>query len=659
MKNVLAACCLIILSAMPVPALATETARLEPVVVTAGRIEEPAKNVTASMTVIPREEIEKNQYEDMGGLLRNHGIQVNSYSGNSSLSQIAIRGVRTSLMGTHGLDGAILLLVDGRRTGTDNIAMIPLVNVERIEIIRGPGAVQYGSSAIGGVVNVITRRGTENLKAMAEAGLGSWDTYRAQGDMAWARGPFDFSGGVSYVTANDYRYASGHRYANTDLNYKIGYSLNAGYTFLDEHRIGVTMIGVRADEMGSPGYYNNLTNEYTDRDTYSFDLGYEGGYAPSGLSWKGRYFNGKNNYLSDARDESWRDNPYAYDPYFKSGTTFQGAQGQVSFSKSIVTLTGGVDWNKYDTRFWGASYSPHEHSEYDNLGVFLLARLGLFDDRLMLFGGARYDEYSLEVQDQDRDLYKTTPSFGAAWHATDWLTLKGNYGESYRIPQAVELVGFKGMYSYTGNPDLKPEKGKTIDAGFEINHKSLNLGLTYFRTDYKRKIVYGGWVDGGSMYVNLDGKTKYRGLELAAGYDIGQALDWDFTLRPYVNMTRMLKYRDNTGAKVQYVSDMNIAWGLNFQHPGWGTDVDLRFTRIGKQDVTDWNDKSSAYGQNVEIGGQITADLFVSQTVKQWDDWGKLSLTAEALNLGNARYETVKDYPAPGRSFYLGLRYDY
>jgi vitamin B12 transporter len=657
MKRAVAAAFMLVCTAAGMPALAAEagekTITLDKVVVSASRIEEKAKNVTQSVTVIPREEIEKNQYKDVADLLRNRGIQVDSYSPNSSLSQVSMRGVRTSCLGTHGLDGKILIMVDGRRVGTDNISMIPLVNVDRIEIVRGPAAVQYGTSAIGGVINVITRRGTETPALMAEIGLGSWDTYKAQASAAWAKGPFDSSGGVSYNMSNGYKYGDNKRFHNTDVNYKTAYSLNAGVNFLDEHRIGVTMLGIRADAMGSPGYYDDVKDEYTDRATYSFDINYEGGHKDAGLSWKTMYFNGANNYLSDERFNA------GGSQYFKSDTNYQGAQGQVTFSKGFLTLTGGTDWSNYDTRFWGAYYSPHEHSEYDDLGFFAIAKLAFFDERLILSGGLRYDEYIMKVQGEDQDLYNNTSSAGIALHPTDWLTFRGNYGESYRVPQAIELIGFKGMYTYLGTPDLKPEKAKTLDAGFEINHKSLNFGMTYFRSNYKRMITAAYPPSWDIMYVNQEGKTKLRGIEAFAAYDIGEAFDWNFSLRPYVNLTRMLKNRDPDGKKTRNISDLDLAYGIGFSHPKIGLDMDLSFTYYGKQDQQDWNMNSDTNGEVVEVGGRTIVDFFIAQTLHEWNDAGKLSLKAEIRNIADDKYATIKDYPLPGRSFYLGLRYDY
>ena len=127
------------LSASPIlaqEASEREPARMDPVVVTAGRVAEKPTTVTQAMTVIPREEIEKHQYQNMGELLRTKGIQFDSYNPNQiGLSTLVMRGVRS--VSDSDLHGGVLVLMDGRRTGTNNISLIPLVNVERIEIIRG------------------------------------------------------------------------------------------------------------------------------------------------------------------------------------------------------------------------------------------------------------------------------------------------------------------------------------------------------------------------------------------------------------------------------------------------------------------------------------------------------------------------------------------
>jgi len=143
--------------------------------ITASRIPESRSGVSANLSVIDREEIDRSGADSVGDLIAEKGIgHVHKYPGGSNTS-IGIRGFRTD---THGndLQGHVLVLLDGRRAGTGNLAKIMTVNVERIEIIRGPGAVQYGSGGMGGVVNIITRQGRSD-SAFVEAGGGSFGEF--------------------------------------------------------------------------------------------------------------------------------------------------------------------------------------------------------------------------------------------------------------------------------------------------------------------------------------------------------------------------------------------------------------------------------------------------------------------------------------------------
>ena len=649
---------------------------LEPVVVTAGRIEEKAKEVTQFVTVVPQEEIHKNQYQDLGGLLRNYGVQIDSYNPNIAQAQVSIRGARASFPSDEGSQGVVLILVDGRRIGSNNLAMIPMVNIERVEILRGPGAVQYGTSAIGGVVNVITKRGTEQLSVSAQGGMGSWGTARGQGSIAWAKGPVDFSGGISYMGAGDY-FTGGsniHRYPNTAIGGKLAYNVNAGLNFLEEHRIGVTVLGVNASHMGSPDMYVAPDRKsFADISSYSADFLYEGGYKDFGLSWKGRYFFGKDNYTNDFdRPADMVDHTGwgFFEPrqsYFRAFTDYQGAQGQLTFKKSFLTLTGGVDWLYSDTGKQREGNLYDQNYTYENLGGFALAKIALFDDRLILSGGVRHEVYWVEAERNRKKLEKTVPSFGVAFHATDWLTLKGNYGESYRIPSALELMGYQGgAWGPTKpNPDLKPEEAKSYDAGFEIKHKSLQIGLSYFETEFKKRITYGA---APNKYVNADGKIWLKGFEGNASYDFGEAFGWPVKVRPYVNFTALTERWAADGAswgraygnRVPLVNDLELGYGLNFAYPEIGFEADLRFTYIGRRyeaffHPIDW----MAPGIYTRGGGTTIADLFLRQKIYSSEKAGTFSAYGELRNMFNERYHLIKGYPQAGRSFFVGLRYDY
>jgi vitamin B12 transporter len=700
---------------------------LEPVVVTAGRVAEKPATVTQAMTVIPREEIEKHQYQDMGDLLRNYGVQIDaSASGNEMFTTPVMRGQRASLFG-YDLVGGVLVLVDGRRAGTSNISLMPLVNVERIEIVRGPASVQYGSSAIGGVINIITKRGGVTPGLSAEGGYGSWDTVRASGEGSWAYGPFDFSGGVSYFSTQDYQNSNFKRYQNTGIGSRVSYSLNAGLSFLEEHRIGVTLHGVEGQRMGSPYYYNlpsgppdyqHTSNTYTNRYNRSLDLTYDGGYKDAGLSWKARYYYGGLNQYYDSNEGGFNKiSNFPYPDYSQGKTThqteYQGAQGQLSFTKGFLTLTGGVDWQGYGYRSdtllnsldttgdpdWGPSdffcqSRGNASSTYDVLGGFLLAKLAFFDDMLIISGGLRHDKYFVKTNDNSLSIYDfgfgpsgtvnntpgssrefshTSPSVGVAVNPLKWLTLRANYGESYQVPSHQALLSYyDGMYRYLGNSHLKPERGIGWDAGFDVHYNSLNLGLTFFSTDYQNKIAVRD-IDTANFirqYYNMSGTAYYRGIEAQAGYDIGEAFAWPFMLRPYVNLTHLLEHRGQDANRVYRdvpnVSDTTLAYGVQFKHPDVGLNVDLRATYYGYRKAEQFSAARYPvyYDPSFKIpvkraGGETIVDLFATQTLYKWDGVGALSLKGEIRNIFNAKHEMVLDYRMPGRSFWIGLRYDY
>lgn len=149
---------------------------LDTIVVTASRTQESLRNVGQNISIITAEEIERSGATSVTDLLKKIGIQVyNDGAASYGNEGVVIRCGRSSM---HGFDiaGDILVLVDGHRTGSDFLGNVGLGNTERIEVIRGPGSVQYGAAAMGGVINVITKRGGETPEASVEVGLGSWDT---------------------------------------------------------------------------------------------------------------------------------------------------------------------------------------------------------------------------------------------------------------------------------------------------------------------------------------------------------------------------------------------------------------------------------------------------------------------------------------------------
>jgi vitamin B12 transporter len=632
---------------------------LEETVVTAGRVEEKKKEITSNVTVIDEEEIKMSSATDLGNLLVEKGIG-HSHKYPGGLTPIGIRGFRSE---THGIDleGYVIILLDGHRVATGNASKISTKNIERVEIIRGPASVQYGSSAMGGIVNVITKQGKGKPAFFAEGTLGSFGYLEKSVGFSGKVNMFDFSGSFSRSKMDDYDTADnieGDRYYNTGYHREDNYSLNIGAEFFPGNRIGLIYTNYDADRVGNPdALYQNDFDDYEDSSNRSLDLTYDGRTAEGLLSWKAKYYEGKNK-------DKWFD-PIASNPDFwddglprKVTIDHKGAQAQVSLNQEYLLVTTGFDWMNYKTE--DDTYSP-KSTEYDNPAYFLIAKTRLLDKKLIFSGGLRYDKYEVEMKKGEggkEDDSNLCPRFGTAFLLTDYLKIRANYGEAFRMPSADELAAnYPGWWgNYIGNPNLDPEQSKTYEGGLDFSLTSLNLSFTYFTTDFKDKIETKSLPSGDTTWENV-GKAEISGFEGELSYDIGTLFDWDFQLKPYANFVRLTKYEDKeTDEDLKYTSDWNVSYGITLSDYN-GLTANLNIAYVGKQDINDY--RAGYPAPVVEKGSFNVANLTISKNIVDTENFGDVTLKAEIKNLFDKDYEYVNDYPMPGRSFFLGLRYDY
>ncbi len=632
---------------------AEETPQLEQVVVTASRVKEKKKEVTANVTVIGEREIRNSSARDLGELLAEKGIgHIHKYPG--TLTSIGIRGFKTD---THGNDmqSHVLILIDGRRAGTGNMAEILTKNVERIEVIRGPGSVQYGSSGMGGVINVITKRGKGKPSGFVVGRLGSFGYEESTVGFSGIVRKFDFSGSYTSATMNDYDTAGGDKYENTAFDSKASTSLNLGFEFLPRNRLGLIYQCFDADHVGSPGYLNSADpDNYVDRRHESLDFIYEGSVA--NIFWKARYFSGKDIY-------KWSDPPsftYAYD----ESVDQEGAQAQVSLDVESLTLTTGVDWVHYDTRTT-SSFSWPKKSEYRNPAYFLLGKLKVLGEKVVVSGGLRYDQYKVEIKSGeggDKRRHHMGPQFGIAYMLTDFFKVRAHYGEGFMMPSAKQLAGDFTTWSghYIGNPNLDPERSKTCEIGADIGYKAVSFGVTYFYTKFKDKIETTTTLTGDRTWENV-GKARISGVEAELSLDIGEIFTWPLEVRPYASLVYLTKYEDEeTDEDLLYTSDANLSYGVTVSDDE-GLSLNLNFAYLGPQKIKDWQKAGPPTWTPpiVTKGGFTVANVTITKKILDLQKYGKFTFRGEVRNLFNKDYSYVKGYPMPGRSLYLGLRYDF
>ncbi|MGH7312926.1 MAG: TonB-dependent receptor, partial [Candidatus Rokuibacteriota bacterium] len=185
----------LVAAALAVPAAGQEEKRLEPVVVTATKIETPQEQLGAAVTVITEDDIQAYRWETVGDALRHvPGVDIHRSGSLGKTTSIRIRGASPQ---------QVQVLVDGVRVksptaGVAELADISIDQIERIEIVRGPQSTIYGADAIGGVVNIITKRGRGPLASYASIEAGNYDTHRERAGFSGSAGIFDYSLGGSW-----------------------------------------------------------------------------------------------------------------------------------------------------------------------------------------------------------------------------------------------------------------------------------------------------------------------------------------------------------------------------------------------------------------------------------------------------------------------------
>lgn len=654
-KSIWIASLLILYLALPVTAEEADGGKpgaegLGEVVITANRVEESKKELTASVTVITREEIKQSTARDLGELLFKTGnVWIRQYPG--AQTSASIRGLRTD---THGNDllGKVLLLLNGRRAGTGNLAKIRTLNIERVEILRGPASVQYGSAGMGGTINVITKQGDDQAEAFVEVGIGSFDRKEASIGGSGKIGKFDVSGSASYATIDDYDTGSGRTYTNTAITGEESGSVNIGYNFNKNNRLGVVYSHYDGNGIGSPGGIDSSykdEDDYIDSDNRSTDIIYEGAFDDKSFSWMTRYFNGKD--ISQSGTEP--NQSYIY----STKVSQQGAQGQISWEGDRVSLTGGVDWLFYDYE----TYSTPRQSEYENTAGFLLGKLGLLNRRLILTGGIRYDDYDVEVGNNQGGSQATdniAGNFGMAYQLNKIVKLRAAWGQGFVMPAASQLAGsYKSwVTTYTGNPDLEPEESTTLEGGIDLTWQGLFAAVTYFDTDYKNFIKTVTVGPNANSWDNVDGSSTINGFEWEVSFDMGRYFGWPYVVKPYCKGTFFTQYEDDSdGSKLPYIPESNVNYGLTVSDPGVYT-ARLNVAYYGEERVTDYN--SPSYDEITKDAGTVV-DLSLVHTLVSTERYGHLSVKGEVLNILDEDIEHVLDYPAAGRTFYLGLSWDY
>jgi vitamin B12 transporter len=644
---------------------------LDEVVVTATRLPTPAKELPVPVQVISGKDIRQSRAEDLSELLTEYlPGHFQTYPG--ALSSVSIRGFSTSTTGLE-IKGRVLILIDGHPAGTGNAAEIPMENVERVEIMRGPGSVVYGSAAMGGVINIITRKGSGHPSGNAGTEFGSWKYTKGNagisGGLVDNRLGFSLTGRT--IMQGSYETGGGTRAPNTAYNDQA-YSASLFAAPGTNHTFFAVGNFYQARDVGTPNptYMPLDLKDNKDISRWYGSLDYDGSSPDLGIDWHLSYYN-----VSDQSRWNYPEATYGYTSSTTEQRT-QGTQSQLTLpTLSFGRLLVGFDWRRIDvgsnTNPAGFQFTPDTH--YDNYAVFAEQKIDL--NKLTLLFGTRYDSFqeeilptgSLDVRRQSQQFGHMSWRGGVTYRLLDWLSGRAAVGTAFSVPSADQLAGsFQSgdFMKVIGNPDLKPETGVTYEGGVDAELAGFKPSITFFYTDYSNKITGGfpACVDGDcswTTYENVKGAVL-SGFEGSLTYKKSFNLyGMPVSLKPFINFTchTQRELEDKSYAAVleskvvPYVPLWAATGGVAV---GFEPKVTLLLTGFytGKEEQQNFDFNSPTYGEALDRGGFAVFSAKISFRPVEF-----LELLLALDNLTDRNYAFVDGYPMPGRSIRGGVQY--
>lgn len=593
--------------------IAADDHSADEVVVTAARFEQPLSRVIGATSVITREDIQRRQVQSVQDLLRGEtGLSVVNNGGLGKLSNVFVRGADAE---------QVLVLIDGVRagsatSGTTAFEYLPVDQIERIEIVRGPRSSIYGADAIGGVIQIFTRRAQG---VSFSAGAGSNDAYNtsasfgASSQRAWVSvsGNHLQSGGFNSCDGAPFPPGGGCFTYEPDRD---GFDNTSGVV-----RAGYGW-GSFADIEGSALYATGL-NEYdgsfaneTEFETEVLTL--RGRVRPT-QAWDVKLALGQ---TSDIQDNLYDD------PLDAAGAATVDQFDTVKRSASLQSdwsvadaqiLSVGVDY--LDDRV--ESTTAYEALSRNNIGVFGQYQLQFGVHQALV--SARYD-------DNEQFGRHATGGFGWKWALNDRLSLTAAWSTAFGAPTFNDLY-----YPGFSNPDLEPEESRNYEVGILGRTTRLRWSLAAFENQVEQQIVY----DASIFAPNNLNEARIRGVETEANAALGE---WSFALSYTWLDPRNRSAGADYGAYLPRRARQSghVEVGRTFGP----VDARIRLTAEGA--------RFDNVANTIRLSGYTVVDLAFDYAMNtQWTLQGKL---ANALD---RNYQTVRLYNQDDRAFFVTLRY--
>lgn len=583
--------------------------QLERVIVTATRTAKTANDVISSVKVITREDIVKSQAQSVPDLLKGlAGVHVTQNGGRGTVSSMFLRGTNSD---------HLIVLVDGVKigsatSGTAAFQNLPIEQIERIEIVRGPRSSLYGSEALGGVIQIFTKKGGGKTSLHSHLTVGSHGTY-------------EVSTGVSGGGKNVFYNISleGEKTQGFD-SCQAAAATQFGGCFADEpdkdgyeNIAGSARLGYRFDSGSEIAFFALQADSESEFDG-SFQDSSDNQQRALGVNYKQIINQALDFQLQYARTNDDSDN-------FKN----QNYVSTFNTRRDHVSIQNNLSLFDRDLFSFGADYQHDQVTSSDQYSETKRETYGLFAQYLM---NLENHDIELSARHDDNDQIKNsfTGSLGYAYRIDEKLRLVMSYGTAFKLPNFNFLY-----YPNFGVPTLKPEESETAEVGLKGGNEVNSWSLVYFSTKIDDLIAN----DSNFTPSNIN-RASIKGIEA----EFQQKLDerWMLTVDLTANEPIDRSVGTNNGNLLARRPKTSGRINLDYQASNWSAGATMIHAGTRYEDA----------GNTKKLKSYETLDLSAQYQISK-----TLLVQGRIENVFDANYETAQFYNQPGRGFFVTFRY--
>lgn len=606
--------------------LTNQIHQIDEVVVTGARHETDVRHLSQTVSVVGRAQIEHSLQpsllpvltEQVPGLfVTSRGVMGYGVS-NGAAGSISLRGLS-------GGTARLMVLIDGHPQYA-GIFGHPIADAyqsflaERVEVLRGPASVLYGSNAMGGVINIVTRKMQEDgVNTHLHAGYGSYNILETELTNRVRKGRF------SSVVSGSYNRTDGHR---DDMGFEqYGGYAKLGYEMTDHWNVRGD-VNVTHFNASYPGPVSALLLDGDQRITRgmtSFALENHYEKTSGGLSF---FYNWGDHWINDGYTPSAGESPQ--DARFNSHDYMTGIslyQSTQFFTGNRITL--GFDWFRYGGRAWNEYVSGEKVGTTSDLVDKQEDELAGYIDFRQDFGSWLTFNAGLRVDHHSRVGTEWVPQAGLAFHLPQAMELKASVSKGFRYPILREMYMFPPQ-----NPDLQPESMWNYELAFSqrLMEGQLYYGVNLFYINAKNLIQTLQNPHGSGMLNQNTGKIENTGVELQAAYRINR--DWSVDGNySYLHMAH----------PVIAAPEHKLYAGANFSQGRWNVSTGLQYIA----------------GLYTQTDPAVTKDFVLWNVRASFRAIRWLDIWARGENLLAQRYEINAGYPMPRATVMAGVNLNF